>query len=192
MKSIYTAYISPSRRAECNTLIETGVFDNLSNLIEFSLRYFLMDIELNGYSPDYMLRETPYTRNSIKVNDWLIDRILNSKVVSKSDLYDYSLEHLFKDLEKTGILERHGKKPSSQPADRPGAGVPEVEEPAGSDVRDGRGSVGEGDGDPIADRCEGNDVGQVAGDPVHRYASHRNRCGHIISFNLLIFLNCDC
>ncbi len=189
MKSTYTAYISPSRKEKCDTLIEDGVFDNMSNLVESSLRHFFLSIKLDGYTPNYIWRVSPYVRISLKLNEWLVDSIMEMQVVSRSDLYDYSLEHMFETLKKAGVMKDNEP---SQSANSPRASVPEVEEPSGSDVRDGRGSVGEGDGHAVADRCEGNDVGQVARDSVHRYASHRDRCGHIISFILIIFLDCDC
>ncbi len=187
MKSTYTAYISPSRMEKCDALIEDGVFDNMSNLVESSLRHFFLSIKLDGYRPSYIWRESPYVRISLKLNEWLVDSILEMQVVSKPDLFDYSLEHMFDTLKRAGVMKEDAP---SHPADRPGAGVGEVEESSGPDVRDGRRSVCEGDGHAAAERRERNDVGQVARDPIHRYASHRDRCGHIISFILIIYLDC--
>ncbi len=108
MKSTYTVYISASRKAKCDALIESGVFDTPSNTVEFSLRYFLFDMKTHGYKPEYIWRDAPYSKFSIRVNDWVVDQIMEMKVVAKADMCDYALEHLFKALEWIDSPEEKG------------------------------------------------------------------------------------
>lgn len=133
MKSTHSIFICEFRKAKCDALIESGVFDNISNLVDFSLRYFLFEMKAHGYRPGGIWRDAPFCKFSIKANDWVIDQILEMKVVAKSDMGDYALEHMFDALRKAGVM----KDESSHPADGPGAGVRQVEEPSGDDVRDG-------------------------------------------------------
>ena len=103
MKAATAFHISSTRKARCDELIESGVFDTQSGLMDFALRLFLLDAEDEDNVP-YLMRVPPYVRVSVRVNDWTLDRIEEMGVVSRADLGDYALDHLFAVLDP--IVER--------------------------------------------------------------------------------------
>lgn len=104
MKSPATFHMCASRKAECDRLIDAGKFDTISDLVGFALRLYLVDSSRKTL-PAYVLRNPPYVRVNVRVNDWAVDRIVESGTATKADMCDRAVEHLFHVLE---LLEKEG------------------------------------------------------------------------------------
>lgn len=107
MKEATAFHISSTRKTRCDELIESGVFDTLSGLMDFALRLFLLDAQEEDGIP-YLRRDPPYSRVSVRVNEWTMGRIEEMGVVSRADLADYALDHLFAVLEPVMAKETTG------------------------------------------------------------------------------------
>lgn len=178
MKIVSAFYLCAPRKAKCDQLIESGVFDTMSGLMDFALRLYLMDSVKRG-APTYIWRQPPYVRINARANGWVMEKIVEKEYATTADMGDYALEHLFQRLD--GM--------ESDAAASPGAGVRELEQLPGADVGQGGGSVAEGDEHSGTEASERSDVGDIVGDAVYRDASHRNRSrhkSHLISLDIMI------
>ncbi len=107
MKSVTTFHLCASRKAKCDQLIESGVFDTMSGLIDSALRLFLID-SCRGRVPTYVWREPPYVRVSVRANDWVRNRIVEQKIGTDADMADRAVDHLLH------VLDLMEKKPDEE------------------------------------------------------------------------------
>lgn len=99
MKSPTVFHLCASRKAKCDQLIESGIFDTMSGLIDYALRQFLIDA-CRGRTPSYVWREPPYVRVSVRANDWVRNRIVELKLGNDADMGDRAVDHLLHVLDQ--------------------------------------------------------------------------------------------
>ena len=107
MKSATVFHLCASRKGKCDQLIESGVFDTMSGLIDYALRQYLLDA-CRGRVPTYVWREPPYVRVSVRANDWVRKRIVDLKLGTDADMGDRAVDHLFQ------VLDLMEKKPDEE------------------------------------------------------------------------------
>lgn len=83
--------ILQSNIGECEKMIESGQFESVSDVIEFSMRVFLDAIRIDGIELSYISRGGPKTKQSVRVNEWLIKQFSEKGMTGISEIVDYSI-----------------------------------------------------------------------------------------------------
>lgn len=77
----------------CNKLIEEGEFDNISDIVNYSMHIFYDYIRIKGVQSKLLKRSNPQ-KKSIRVNETVLDGLINTGFFSVSELADYSIAFL--------------------------------------------------------------------------------------------------
>lgn len=75
----------------CEMRIEEGWFTTISDVIDFALKLYLMEIR-KGMNVRKLRRET-FVRRNVRVNEWVLDE-LTGDGFSKSEVADYAIDNL--------------------------------------------------------------------------------------------------
>lgn len=78
---------------ECEKIVESGQFDSVSDVIEYSMRTFLDAMRLDGIGMTYTSRSGPKTQQSLRINEWLIKQFSDRGMTGISEMADYSIAY---------------------------------------------------------------------------------------------------
>lgn len=88
-----TVYISSPIMSRVAPLVDSGEFETLSEVCRYSLRLYMEWLEAEDIvSVDHILRASPVKHN-MKLNEFVVDRILARRILNMSEMMDYALSH---------------------------------------------------------------------------------------------------
>ena len=73
----------------CTREIAEGRYENFSELVEFAMRLLLLEIR-NGAQP-VPKRHGKRVRKTVRVNEWVLDRLLETDMFDRSDIADFAI-----------------------------------------------------------------------------------------------------
>ncbi len=99
--------ILQSNFGECEKMVESGQFDSVSDVIEYSMRTFLDAMRLDGASMSYTSRSGPKTQQSLRINEWLVKQFSDRGMTGISEMADYSIAFYCR---RVGTLQTKGSE----------------------------------------------------------------------------------
>lgn len=90
--------VSDEALSWCESEVAQRHFNSFSDIVDFSLRYLLISIRKGrALAPRHSSRTT---RKTARVNEWLLDELMDTGMFRKTELADYAIIHLRDELDK--------------------------------------------------------------------------------------------
>ncbi len=86
-------YVSADNLNWCEREVSDGRFSTFSEILDFSLRLYLIHIR-EGISSIPKLPRTELARKTARVNPWVLEQLLSTGLFEKSEVADYAISYL--------------------------------------------------------------------------------------------------
>lgn len=92
MRSPVGFFITVENAEWCEAEVSLGHFSTFSDVVEFALRDYLLDIK-TGFKPE-MHRRNQKVRKNVRIEVWVMNSLLDTGMFEKSEVADYAIWHL--------------------------------------------------------------------------------------------------
>lgn len=101
MKVPTSVYVESSNIVRCKSLVASGQFDTISELIDYAIRVYYDHIRVEKFTEvPHKARHEPKSKVSMRMNQWVIDGLMETGWFIRSEIPDYALEYYWTILDR--------------------------------------------------------------------------------------------
>ncbi len=93
MRNLVTLYIGTDRASWCQSLIDRGVWANISEIINYSMRLYLESIQKDGLKAVLPLSRCKTCKVNVRVDGYVMNSLLETGFFDRTTLADYAINN---------------------------------------------------------------------------------------------------